>query len=121
MSYKRGAPPPPAWLSKGAKEEYQRAVDLIDNLEQVDMAILCMYAQAYDDVARLTRQVHKEGETLVSDKGNAYGNPTCNALASAYKRMESSAKELGFSAAARKRIAMQISRKDEADPLADLR
>lgn len=102
LKFPPGVPPAPGFLDADAVKEYERVVGLLaatpDHLQQVDAACLATYAQAYADVGRLTRDVRKEGETLVSEaKGTSYLNPKCSALSAAHNRLRESAAKLAFS------------------------
>lgn len=110
LKFAPGVPPPPAWLDATARAEYARVVEELaanpDHLQQVDMSVISTYAQAYSDVCRLTRDVRKEGETLVSaTKGTSYLNPKVGALSAAYNRMREAAAKLAFSPVDRMRMS----------------
>jgi P27 family predicted phage terminase small subunit len=108
LKFTAGAPPAPAWLDATAKAEYERAVtelaSIPDHIQQVDLAVLATYAQAYSDVCRLTKAVRREGDTVKSSKGTAYLNPKSIALASAHKRLQQASAKLGFSPVDRLRM-----------------
>jgi P27 family predicted phage terminase small subunit len=107
VAFRAGVPKPPAWLDQCGRMEYRRAVREIGHAnggQQMDMALLATYAQAYSDVRRLTMVVRKEGETLMSDKGNVYMNPNCNALSMAKKTLMAAAAKLAFSPSDRARV-----------------
>jgi P27 family predicted phage terminase small subunit len=102
VKFKAGIPAPPTFLCPSAKREYQRVAKLMkaagdEYLQMVDLSTLAMYAQGYADVARLTKSIRADGESVVSDKGNLYQNPNVGALGAAYARMEKASAKLGFS------------------------
>jgi len=107
VNFRAGVPDAPRWLDASARAEYRRVVREIEHGkggQQVDMALLATYAQAWSDVRRLTLVVRKEGETLTSDKGNAYMNPNVNALSMKQKTLLAAAAKLGFSPQDRARV-----------------
>lgn len=108
--YKAGVPAAPDWLCDDARAEYDRITDILlasgDGLALVDMSVLASYAQAYADVKRITLIVRLEGETLMSDKGNTYLNPSLTALSMAHNRLSKYAAKLGFSPSDRSHITV---------------
>ncbi len=116
-----GIPQPPDWLCKTAKVEYFRIAGILNEegvVEQVDMAILSSYAQAYADVARLTVAVREDGESVQSDKGNWYLNPDVGVLNNANARQTKAAAMLGFSPVDRGRVSKVA--KPKSSPFAGL-
>lgn len=67
----------PAWLSDGAKEEFNRVVaeakkiNLFDNL---DMAVLAIYADCYDKYVKASSKLKEFGMTI-EVKGNLQPSP----------------------------------------------
>jgi len=123
--YKAGVPAAPEWLCDEAKAEYDRITDILlasgDGLALVDMSVLAGYAQAYADVKRLTLVVRLQGDTVMSDKGSTYINPTVNVLSMAHARLMKYAGKLGFSPSDRSHITVPSNAKNpKANPLAAL-
>lgn len=122
--YKAGVPIAPDWIDEEAREEYDRITEILlasgDGLALVDMSALAGYAQAYSDVKRLTAIVRLEGETLMSDKGNAYLNPTMTALSMAHTRLLKYTSKLGFSPSDRSHITVPTNAKRKENPIAAL-
>ena len=107
VAFRSGVPRPPAWLDASGRTEYRRAAREIAHAnggQQMDMALLATYAQAYSDVRRLTLAVRKEGETLTSDKGNVYLNPNATLLSMRQKTLMAAASKLAFSPSDRARV-----------------
>lgn len=119
-----GVPPPPSWLSDGAKKEYRRSAKELLNgnvdVHRVDMAILAAYAQSYDDVSRLSIELREEGETLLTERGTPVANPKVTALSGAYNRLRQNAMRLGFSPLDRQRVPVSENTESEPDELDDL-
>ena len=107
LQFRLGVPPPPDWLDEGAKAEYQRAAAELDAagtaLQQVDFAVLCAYAQAYSDLARLTKEIRDKGEVVEGYNG-PIANPLIRTLALAFQTLRATAQKLGFSPSDRGRI-----------------
>lgn len=122
VNFRPGVPSAPSWLDPVAKREYKRVVRLLaerpGHLQQVDMAVLCTYAQGYSDVVRLTLDVRREGESLSGAKGGSYLNPKCSALAQAHNRMREAQAKLGFSPGDRARTSAKGVRDGAPSPLA---
>jgi P27 family predicted phage terminase small subunit len=126
VGFTKGVPVAPPWIDRNAKREYARITQIIlrsgESLELVDMAALALYAQAYSDVARLTKQIRKEGETLPSVKtGQRYLNPSWTILAAARNQLMQATEKLGFSPHARSRITTpDNAKKKDGNPVAAL-
>lgn len=109
IQFEAGVPAAPSHLDAAAKKEYNRIVKLLSTatgyLQQVDLGVLSIYAQTWSDIQRLTKQVRKEGETLIGSQGGSYLNPTYSALCNAQTRLDKLASKLGFSPADRERLS----------------
>lgn len=107
IQYRTGVPSPPDWLDADAKKEYRRAADEIaatgNTLQQVDFAVLCAYAQAYADMARLSKRIRKEGEVVEGASG-PIANPLIRSRALALQTIRTTSQKLGFSPADRGRV-----------------
>lgn len=108
LQFKAGVPAASAFLSEEARAEFTRVVEELaaipGHLQQVDLSVVETYSQAYADRARLEAEIRKEGETLVSDKGNAYMNPKVGVLSTVCNRLKDSSARLGFSPSDRARV-----------------
>ncbi len=107
LQFRLGVPPPPDWLDEGAKAEYQRAAAELEAagtaLQQVDFAVLCAYAQAYADMARLSKEIRERGE-VVDGANGPIANPLIRSRALALQTIRTTSQKLGFSPADRGRI-----------------
>ncbi len=93
---------PPSYLPEEAVEYFNEALEQLgDKALPSDRGILAEYAHAQADVIRLTEMVMFEGETLFSDKGNAYVNPTLSILIARRKDLERARNDLGMTPKAR--------------------
>jgi P27 family predicted phage terminase small subunit len=72
-------------------------------LTKADETLLVTLANQYARYIRLEKDVLKEGEVIISQKGAPYLNPKFNALQSAAKMLATLGKEFGLSIASRKR------------------
>ncbi len=112
LQFRLGVPPPPDWLDEGAKAEYQRAAAELEAagtaLQQVDFAVLCAYAQAYADMARLSKRIRKEGEVVEGASG-PIANPLIRSRALALQTIRTTSQKLGFSPADRGRVQVTPS------------
>lgn len=107
IKFRPGVPAPPSWLNAAGKAEYIRAAAELEAadgaLQQVDLAALANYAQAYADVARLMVKIRREGEVTAGVQGPVT-NPRIRALAGAQRMLLASMAKLGFSPADRARV-----------------
>jgi len=91
-----GIPPPPAFLGKIGRAEYERlAAVMADTLTPTDHGPLTGYAQAYEEVALHTQELMREGYTVEGDRGCVL-NPRVRALDLAEKRMIKGAASIGL-------------------------
>jgi len=105
VTYPAGKPEAPDWLADEARTEYERAAELMGRaLTLADMATLAVYAESYADFAQLTREIRKEGVTVMLNNGVFASNPKCSQRDAAAKRMQSAAAKLGFSPVDRARV-----------------
>lgn len=92
----------PDWLTDYAKDIFNETVEQMGNQAiPSDTSVIAEYAQAQADVIELTKELRFEGESLVSDKGNAYMNPKMNVLMVRRKDMERARTNLGMTPKAR--------------------
>ena len=83
-----------------------------------DMLALEMLCIAYDRMCRANREVEKESEVLMSDKGNMYQNPWLAIANKAWDQCKAMLAEFGLTPAERTRV-MAVVRDQEKDNLAD--
>ncbi len=70
----RDALAPPTWLDDEAQAEFKRVVDeagKIDILDNLDLAVLAIYANAYSKYVAMTCYINKNGVT--GERETAYG------------------------------------------------
>lgn len=61
---------PPSWLDRGAKKEFRRVADefaQIGILDNLDLAVLAMYAHAYSHMQTLAKSLNKDGDIRETD------------------------------------------------------
>lgn len=105
VNYPAGKPAAPEWLCDEARAEYERAAQLMGAaLTLADMAALALYAEAYADTAKLTREIRAEGSVVELSNGVMASNPKCAQRDAAAKRVLSFASKLGFSPVDRARV-----------------
>ena len=85
-------------------------------MQQVDMCMVALYAQAYSDWIILSEQLESEGMTLAGEKGY-YLNPAYGPYKGAINTMEKAAGKLGFSPYDRGKSKATAKAKDEKDEL----
>jgi P27 family predicted phage terminase small subunit len=97
-------------LSVAAKKEYQRVTTLlVDVISPLDLAILCVYCEAYSHWCDATKQIAKEGLTAPTLAGNSV-NPLVRVAQIYATQMRDCAAKLGLSP--RDRIQTKV----EKDP-----
>jgi P27 family predicted phage terminase small subunit len=111
-------------LTKTARAEYARVADLCREagreLQQVDCAVLEVYAQSFDDYWRHDAELRKPGveEVLTLPNGFRQVHPLFQLREAAWKRLAAAAGKLGFSPADRSRQGTKESPR-KYDPLAE--
>lgn len=61
----------PAWLRKEAKVEFERVVketEEIGLLDNLDLTVLAIYADAYYHYTKLSKQLAREGDTVIEER-----------------------------------------------------
>lgn len=110
ISFEPGLPPPPAYLDDAGKREYRKTKQQLESagadLQQTDGPIVAIYAQAVADIARLTREIRKEGEVVEGRQAGKVKNPKLTVLEAARKTVIAAGAKLGFSPADRARVPM---------------
>jgi len=97
-------PEPAPWLGTAAKAEYSRVSEMLgERLTSADYALLCSYAQAYEEIALHSAELPKEGYYFPGTRG-AVANPRLRALEIARKTLMDCANALGLTPASRQRI-----------------
>lgn len=94
---------PPEWLCEAAREEFIRVVDeatRIDMLDNLDLSVLALYADAWANYIALHEQLQKEGNVIdvCGSQGNHVPkvNPALTAQEMYVKRILSASAKLGL-------------------------
>lgn len=123
--FDRGAPEPPSWLSKPAREEWDRVVaelEPLDLLKAGDYAALTVHCETWATWLTALYAVRKEGTTLVhpvSEK--VYKNPAQTVLETAATQLRNSCREFGLTPASEQSLASGTAavERDEFDPFSE--
>lgn len=107
-------PPPPAWLSPEAADEYRRLTATPLGLAASDQATLVAHCEAVAEVAEHTRLLRTEGPTIRGDRG-AVLNPRVKARQYALATLAATAQALGLTPASRVRLPAQADPNKEPD------
>jgi P27 family predicted phage terminase small subunit len=106
-----GIAPPSSWLDNAAKRYYCDLAEkliAIGLLTTIDQTILELHSQAYADVARLTREIRREGEvkTERNKGGQEYTarNPKTTILQEAKKVLRDTARDMGLTPEVRSKL-----------------
>lgn len=105
---------PPGWLSSRAAEEFARVVDeagKADILDNLDLSVLAIYADAWDKFINLDDKIKKEGE-IVKVKGvkSTYTkvNPAVVAQSIYVDRIYKASAKLGMTATDRLKLVVPV-------------
>lgn len=104
---------PPSWLSKTAKNEFNRLAKLLLEVELIndaDVGHLAMYCDAYANYISFKRQVKQKG-LWIDDKPN----PFILRMKDMASQMRSFSSDLGLSPSARAKLAISLEGDDEDD------
>lgn len=115
----------PAWLTMGAKTEWRRILGALMKvpglLMTVDRAVLASYCQAYARWRDAEDHVEKDGATITITGQHGYCaeqvSPWVNISKTYHDAMMKSAREMGFTPAARSGVKVQQPNKPPQDPL----
>lgn len=87
----------------------------------VDEPLVIAYAESYERYLRLAKEVNVDGEVLISPKtGGEYLSPKFNAMQSVKNDLIKFGNQLGLSIAARKKLFIDLSDKEEQKTLFDM-
>lgn len=112
----------PRWLHPEAKREWRRIAkeyEKLGILTRLDRAALMGYCIAYGTVWEAERAIQEHGMVQYTETGYATQRPEVGIRNTALKEMRAFANELGMSPAARTRIDVSTTPKQEADTAAD--
>jgi P27 family predicted phage terminase small subunit len=98
--FRRGAPDAPAMLSDLAREEWDRIVpglDELDLLKAEDFAALVEHCETWATYVEAVKLVREDGIVLVNpDNGRKYKNPALAAAEAAGQQLRASCREFGL-------------------------
>lgn len=95
---------PPGWLTKHAREEWDRIAALLEPLgllTNVDVAAMAAYCEAMSIFRKATEAIKKSGITIEAGNGTTIPHPAVQIQRSAMKVVREFAVEFGLSPAAR--------------------
>lgn len=115
----------PAWLTGEAKTEWRRILGALMKvpglLMTVDRAVLSSYCQAYARWRQAEKHLEEEGQTVTITGQHGYCaeqvSPWVNISKTYHDAMMKSAREMGFTPAARSSVKVQQPNKPTQDPL----
>lgn len=102
---------PPAWLSSGAKKEFQRIITLFDEsklLNEADITELAMYCDLLSEYKSCNTRLKKNGR---SQEGKP--NPDLRMKLQLSQQIDKLAKNLGLTPAARASMAINLDEIEE--------
>lgn len=96
----------PSWLSELAKEEWRRVIKIIDfsTFTEQDLKTLEIYCQSYSKWRNSESILQENGLTFETPNGYIQVRPEVAIATQSLKDMQSAAKELGLTSAARIRM-----------------
>jgi len=106
----------PKYLDRIGKKVYRRLhhhLSLNGLLQDIDELLIEQFAEAYSSYRKNIEIVKKEGDVLISDKGNRYIHPAKSAMSSDFKQMQQLAKVMGIGVANREKLKIIIENDDE--------
>lgn len=101
----------PSWLDDLAKEEWRRVIKIIDysTFNEADLKTLEIYCQSYSKWRHAENVIIEEGLTFETPNGYIQQRPEVSIATQSLKDMQSTAKELGLTSAARLRMKKNAS------------
>ena len=99
----------PDWLSDKAKAEFVRVAELLDEVSDLDVAVLAVYADAVDNYERLSSVIAKTGPVIVKKRVTGQvevtANPAVAAQSEYVKRIMQCSLKLGLAVTDRMRLS----------------
>lgn len=105
----KGAPRPPAWMSKEARAEWRRVVPALDRigmLALVDRTALVLYCEAWATYVQAIATVRAEGETIMGYRGSTVRHPSAIVAKDATATIRAFCGEFGLTPSARARMTL---------------
>lgn len=110
----------PNFLSADAKQEFYRVVNAckrLGTLDELDLSVLAIYADAYDNYCRLTKIIAETGPVIVKRRvtgvREVYNNPAVTTQAEYVHRIMQCSIKLGLAVTDRMRI--EVPKDDDID------
>ena len=109
---------PPEWLSKGAKEEFERVVEEaghVELLDNLDVGVLAIYCTAYSSYAEITEKIQKTGYLGIRKTANdkfQVVHPLLSAQEKYVKQIMQCSTKLGL--ATTDRLKLIVPKKEES-------
>jgi len=121
--FHRGAPDAPDWLSAAAREEWDRIVPGLDDLELLkaeDFAALVEHCETWATYLAALEVVRADGIVLTNpENGRRYKNPALSAAEAAAQQLRASCREFGLTPSSEQNIGKPMRGSGdgaEADP-----
>jgi P27 family predicted phage terminase small subunit len=106
--FKRDAPSPPSWLSKEARDEWDRIVPELVRLnvtKPLDRAALAAYCETWSRFVWAQDAVRIDGLTVIGSQGQPVKNPAVAIAEAASKEIRAWAAEFGLTPSAENNLA----------------
>lgn len=119
----KGAPQPPDWLNREAREEFDRYVEKLGQLgvlSATDDGVIAMAAMRRVEIKELTERIEEQGYSYVSDGGLVKRNPDVAMRSEAMKHLQSLEASMGLTPSDRGRVSSTKSKKED-NPFANLK
>ena len=110
----------PTDIEKEAKEYMQNVIQMLDEsgvMQDVDNAALTMLARNYSMFIKASKQLEKDGLTVVSDRGNIAPHPAIKIAKDAQTQAMKVMEKFGLTAKDRTKIAKLSDNSKELSPL----
>ena len=110
----------PTDIQKEAKEYMKNVIQMLDEsgvMQDVDNAALTMLARNYSMFIKASKQLEKDGLTVVSDRGNIAPHPAIKIAKDAQIQAMKAMEKFGLTAKDRTKIAKLSDNRKELSPL----
>ena len=110
----------PTDIEKEAKEYMKNVIQMLDEsgvMQDVDNAALTMLARNYSMFIKASKQLEKDGLTVVSDRGNIAPHPAIKIAKDAQIQAMKVMEKFGLTAKDRTKIAKLSDNRKELSPL----
>lgn len=125
FSHEELSTPPPSWLPKSAKSEWDRLIPVLKQdlpISETDYSMLVSYCLAYSRIKTAEGEIKKYGTFITDEKtGTKKANPAVNVQSKAIADLRQCSSALGMTLEARSRLAYNKAKVEEpADPFKEL-